>query len=81
MIGWPDTKYSTAAQAPSTRKIGMPAASRPKNSTRKPMAAMPRGSTSYSVICSVSVKVSSGGASCARIVWPTDIVRGSKKKA
>ena len=32
--GWPETKYSTAAQAPSTRKIGMPADSRPKNITR-----------------------------------------------
>ncbi len=43
IIGWSDRKYSTAAQAPSTRKIGMPAASKPKNSTRNPMAAMARG--------------------------------------
>ncbi len=35
IIGSPDTRYSTVAHAPSTRKIGMPAASRPKNITRK----------------------------------------------
>ncbi len=40
--GWSDTKYSTDAQVPSTRKIGMPAASRPKNNNRKPTAHMPR---------------------------------------
>ena len=33
-IGWPETKNRIAAQVPSTRKIGMPAASRPKNITR-----------------------------------------------
>ena len=81
MIGWPDTKYSTAAQAPSTRKIGMPAASRPKNSTRKPMAAIARGRL-IRATASWSVKASSAPTSCAStIVWPTDIVCGSKKKA
>src|ERR1700761_8687999 len=33
--GWPEKKNSAAAHAPSTRKIGMPAASRPKNITKK----------------------------------------------
>ncbi len=32
--GCPDTENSTAAQAPSTRKIGMPEASNPKNISR-----------------------------------------------
>src|SRR5476649_2125187 len=32
---WPEKTYSTAAQAPKTRKIGMPDASRPKNITKK----------------------------------------------
>ena len=40
MIGWPDNRYRTEAHAPSTRKIGMPADSRPKNNTRKPMVHM-----------------------------------------
>src|ERR1700742_2521456 len=33
--GWSETKNSTAAQAPSTRKIGMPEASRPKKIQKK----------------------------------------------
>src|ERR1700761_2341699 len=40
IIGWPDTAYSTAAQAPSTRKMGMPAARRGKNRGRKRMVAI-----------------------------------------
>src|ERR1700679_529939 len=38
--GSPDTKYRIAAQSPSTRKIGMPTASRPKNSTINRMISM-----------------------------------------
>src|ERR1700733_2846465 len=47
IIGCPDTAYSTAAHAPSTRKIGIPAASSPKNMTRNStvaISAQPSGS-------------------------------------
>src|ERR1700722_8152223 len=38
--GSPEAKYRIEAQSPSTRKIGMPTASRPKNSTRNRMISM-----------------------------------------
>ena len=66
--GWPETKNSTAAQAPSTRKIGMPEASRPKNITKKSSVHIVRSSYFCGTIMSCSA------------VWPTVIVSGSKRK-
>src|SRR5215831_16801163 len=37
--GWPEAAYITAAHSPSTRKTGIPAASRPRNSDRKAVIA------------------------------------------
>ncbi len=67
-IGWPETKNRIAAQVPSTRKIGMPAASRPKNITRNP--------TTHIYLDGGSAR--SGGASC-EMTWPIVITRGSKR--
>ena len=59
-IGWPDTKNRIAAHAPRTRNIGMPAASRPKNITRKPAVHIRIWSERYSW----TGRARSAGASC-----------------
>ena len=64
--GWPETKNSTAAQAPSTRKIGMPEASRPKNITKKRADHI--------------LDQSLGVISSCSAVWPMVMVSGSKAK-
>ena len=70
IIGSPETAYRTAVHAPSTRKIGIPADSRPKNISRNrngPTAHRSRGGPGRS------------GKSCWGIACPADIVFGSKR--